>query len=65
MFRWKSHKHGEIRRVNRFAWLPTHMPDGTVIWLGWYSTIEKFYIFHVDGGNWHVERRFLPEDDGT
>lgn len=39
---WKEPSEGDSRTVRRFAWLPTIMSDGTVVWLELYGSSETY-----------------------
>lgn len=67
--RWKTEtpKIGDIRKLVKFAWLPTKLDDGHTVWLEQYSVTEcyedrlvitKFFISHVRT-DWHPVRRDL------
>lgn len=54
--RWSSPRPGDRRSVRRFAWLPTTMHGGVVVWLEMYSALQRFAIWS-EGEYWEdVER---------
>ena len=54
--RWSSPRKGDLRKVRKFAWLPTECDEGVTVWLELYTAVEEFQMGFEDCG-WRTVRR--------
>jgi len=55
---WNAPEEGQQRVVNRFAWLPVELEDGTVIWLERYRRLEEWKSGFFSPHTWDTLRTF-------
>ena len=57
----KLPEHGTLRRTKRFALLPVETDDGYLIWLEWYTEVERYDHFRLSNGGWVLQACLYEE----
>lgn len=62
----KGPKIGDVRRIAKFAILPTKMSSGDVIWLEWYYRFEIYELYDRSDGHigWIIHKNMRRCDIG-
>ena len=54
------HANGDVKSIRKFAWFPTGLENGSIIWLEYYDQISTYHTYFERGiwprGWWYHER---------